>query len=256
MHPLKKIVRVFLLMAATGIGLSWTSLMPGNACIEEVHTIYKSMKLDDLEKGNVYMNYTQITHFKQKQPSDPEQSKTTVECVIGKHQVHYKSNEISVYTDSVDNFTVIPMRKMVFWSNSALEQGKEKRIKGFNILQDSLFSVCRLISCKQQSNAVEGYNKVVEIAPEERATKVFQYKKVTFYINTETQSIKKVVIDFLPKFDYTSIEIIYNKLELNYQKQNLKTPVKKLFVTADNKLKGGYKDYKLVDNRIAGKLNQ
>lgn len=251
MRNIKKIVSVCLFVTCMGIGLVFTSFIPGNACIEEVHSIYKKMTLDDLEKGNVYMNYTQITHFKQKQPSDPEQSKTIIECVIGKHQVHYKSNEISVYTDSIDNFTVLPIRKTVFWSSSLMEQGKEKRVKGFNLLQDSLFFVCRLISCRQQYNVEEGYNKVVEMEPEPRALKLFQYRKLVFYLNTETQSIKKVYIEFLPKSDYESIELIYNKLELNYQKENLKKPVKTLFVSADNKLKGSYKDYKLVDNRVA-----
>ena len=249
---IRKTIRLCLFVAGVGIGLGFTSFIPGNACIEEVRNIYKNMKLDDLEKGNVYMNYTQITHFKQKQPSDPEQSKTTVECIISKHQVHYKSNEISVYTDSVDNFTVLPIRKTVFWSNSSLEQGKEKRVKGFNLLQDSLFSVCRLISCRQQYNVEEGYNKVVEMEPEPRALKFFQYRKLVFYLNTETQSIKKVYIEFLPKSEYESIELVYNKLELNYQKENLKKPVKTLFVSADNKLKGNYKNYKLIDNRVAG----
>ncbi len=252
MKRLKKILGLLVFVSAPFIWLGWIAHTPvtGNACIEEVHRIYKSMKLEELDNGNVYMNYTQITHFKRKNLADPATSETNVEFIVGKNQIHYKRNEIAVYIDSIDNFTVIPIRKMVFWSNSLLEQGKKERVKGFNILQDSLFSVCNLISCKQQEyNAEEGYDKIIQMAPVERATKVFPYRRVVFYINTKTQSIKKLYLEFLPKFDYTSIELIYHKIELNYLKENLKTPVKKIFVSANNQLKGDYKDYKLVDNR-------
>ena len=243
---------MFLFVAAAGAGLGFTSFVPGNACIDEVYRIYKTMKPADGSRGNVYMSYTQITHLTQKQSSDPEQSKTTVECIIGKNQVHYKSNEISVYLDSVDNFTVIPIRKVVFWSNSLLERGKQKRIKDFNILQDSLFFACQLLSCKTVS-AAEGYNKVVEMAPEAKALKAFPYKKITFYIHTETQTIKRVFLELLEPREYKSIEIIYHKLELNYKKEDMNVPVKQLLLAKDNKLKGNYVNYKLVDNRN-GKL--
>lgn len=253
----KKIFYLFLLVSIPFIWFGWTVQLsaPGNACIEEVHRIYKSMKLEDMDKGNVYLNYTQITHFKQVNASDPAVSKTNVEFIAGKNQMHYKSNEISVYIDSIDNFTVVPLRKMIFWSGSLLEREKKERVNGFNILQDSLFSVCTLINCRQEYNVEEGYNKIVEMAPVERATKVFQYRKVVFYINTETKTIKKIYLEFLPKFEYTGIELIYNKMELNYSKEDLNSPVKKIFVSANNKLKGDYKDYKLVDNRIGSRLH-
>lgn len=252
----KKIIHLFLLISIPCIWLGWIvhTPEPGNSCIEEVYRIYKSMKLEDIDKGNVYINYTQITNFKQVNVSDPGLSKTNVEFIVGKNQMHYKSNEVSVYMDSIDNFTVVPMRKMIFWSSSLLEQGKKERVKGFNILQDSLFSVCKLINCRQEYNVEEGYNKVVEMEPFERAKKVFQYRKIVFYINTETKSIKKIYLEFLPKSDYTSIELIYNKIELNYLKENFNSPVKKIFVSANNKLKGEYKDYKLVDNRVSSRL--
>ncbi|MES2286131.1 MAG: hypothetical protein V4547_10615 [Bacteroidota bacterium] len=252
----KKIIHLFLLISIPFIWLGWTNNIPepGNACIEEVYRIYKGMKLEDINKGNVYINYTQITHLKQVNVSDPGLSKTNVEFIVGKNQMHYKSDEISVYMDSVDNFTVVPIRKIVFWSNSLLEKGKKERVNGFNILQDSLFSVCKLINCRQEYNVEEGYNKIVEMAPVERATKLFQYRKVVFYINTETQTIKKIYLEFLPKFEYTGIELIYNKIEKNYLKENLNSPVKKIFVSANNQLKGDYKDYKLVDNRVSSRL--
>lgn len=251
----KKIIHLFLLISIPFMWLGWTNHIPepGNSCIEEVYRIYKSMKLEDIDKGNVYINYTQITNFKQVNVSDPRLSKTNVEFIVGKNQMHYKSNEVSVYMDSIDNFTVVPMRKIVFWSNSLLEQKKKERVNGFNILQDSLFSVCKLINCRQEYNVEEGYNKVVEMEPFERAKKVFQYRKIVFYINTETKSIKKIYLEFLPKSDYTSIELIYNKIEKNYLKENLNSPVKKIFVSTNNKLKGEYKDYKLVDNRVKKK---
>lgn len=255
MRFFKKIIRLFLLISIPCIWLGWIvhTPEPGNGCIEEVYRIYKSMKLEDIDKGNVYINYTQITNFKQVNVSDPGLSKTNVEFIVGKNQMHYKSNEVSVYMDSIDNFTVVPIRKIVFWSNSLLEQKKKERVNGFNILQDSLFSVCKLINCRQEYNVEEGYNKVVEMEPFERAKKVFQYRKIVFYINTETKSIKKIYLEFLPKSDYTSIELIYNKIEKNYLKENLNSPVKKIFVSANNKLKGEYKDYKLVDNRVKKK---
>lgn len=250
MKTVKRTFHLCLWLTVMGVGLVFSSFMPDNTCIDEVRSIYKNMKMDDLENGSVYINYTQTTHFKKKDPSDPEQSKTTVECIFAKNQVHYKSNEIAIYMDSVDNFTVIPIRKMVFWSNSTMNKGREKRVKDYNLIQDSLFAVSKVIACKQLSETTDGYNKVVTITPEKRAQGLFKYEDVTFYINTKTQQVKKVHITFLPKLDYTGIDIVYNKIELNYQKENMKTPVKRLFVAADNKLKGGYKDYKLIDNRV------
>lgn len=256
MKVFKKIALLIVFTAVVFIGFSFIPPIPDKGCINEVYQIYKNMNPNATSEGNVYMNYTQTTHFKKKAPSDSEQSKTTVECVIGKNQIHYKSNEIAVYIDSVDNFTVVPIRKMVFWSNSTLKKGKQdERIKGIGLLQDSLFAVCHLLSCTTESNIEKGYNKIVAMAPNEKSTDLFPYKKLTFYINTLTQTIKKIDLELLPAYDYTSIELVYNKIELNYQKENLKTPVKQLFFASNNQLKGNYKSYKLVDNRFVASKN-
>jgi len=221
--------------------------------MEEVHRIYKSMKMEDLDKGNVYMNYTIVTHYKPDGKKPRKAATTNVELVIGKTQMHYKTPEALIYVDGKDNFTIMNEQKVIYWSASLLEVEKEKRIQSFTILQDSLFTHSKLIECKTKINSAEGYNKIVVMEPQEKAKSIYPYQHFTFYINTTEKKIKKVVIDFLPKFEFNRIELIYNKIELAYKKEDLSIPVKNKVLTANGKLNDTYKTYTLIDNRAKQK---
>lgn len=241
-----RFVSFFVLLAF--IFLSW-SPVANNDCVKEVQDIYKNMKMDDLDKGNVYMNYTITTHYKPDGDKPRKNGKTDIEFVIGKEQMHYKTPEVIVYIDTKDNFTIIPDRKVIYWSNSMLEIEKEKRIKAFTILQDTLFSISKVIECKTKINTAEGYDKIVTMEPMEKWKKVYPYMRYAFYISTKEKAIKKVIIDFLPQYEFTKIELRYNKIELNYTKVSLMDPVKNIVLTADGKLNSTYKAYTLIDNR-------
>ncbi len=231
--------------------LSW-SPAANNDCIKEVQDIYKNMKMDDLDKGNVYMNYTIITHFKPDGDKPRKSAKTDIEFVIGKEQMHYKTPEVIVYIDARDNFTIIPVRKVIYWSNSMLDIEKEKRVKAFTILQDTLFGISKVIDCKTKINTAEGYDKIITMVPMEKWTNVYPYKRYAFYINTKEKAIKKVIIDFLPQYEFTKIELKYNKIELKYTKESLTDPVKNIVLTAGGQLNNTYKNYTLIDNRAKG----
>lgn len=230
--------------------LSWIPVNKGNECINEVRNIYKNMKMDDLDKGNVYMNYSVITYYKPQGKQARKPATTTVEFAISKQQIHYRSDEASVYVDAKDNFTIIPHRKVIYWTNSLLEVEKDKRLQAYTLFQDSLFNMSKLVNCEKQINAAEGYDKIITMEPLAKAQAVYPYKTYTFYINTTQRSIKKVVIELLPKVkEVAKMELRYNKIEQHYTKENLSDPVKNIVLNSSDKPNNKYKDYTLIDNR-------
>lgn len=241
-------IKHLVLLCISILFISWMPLSD-TGCVAEVQSIYKSMKMDDLDKGNVYMNYSIITHYAVRENKPVKPAKTNVEFVIGKTQMYYKTAEAVVFIDTTDNFTIIPERKVVYWSNSMLEVEKEKRIKSFSILQDSLFQMSELVECKTQVNTAEGFNKVVIMQPMEKAKKVYPYKRFSFYINTEQKKLKKVVVEFPAGFEFTKMELIYNKIETQYTGEELNKTAKSKIVTGGNALNDQYTGYTLIDNR-------
>lgn len=225
------------------------------ACVAEVYHIYQSYKLDEQDKGNVYMHYTIITHYQPEEGVPKESTRSDIEMLVSNRQMHYTSDDICVYTDGEDNFTVIPNRKVIYRANSLYGKDKQKSMSAYTMVQDSLFAVSEVISCKTIDNTKEGYNKVITMKPNKEGQKKYLYKDYTFYIDTDRQTIKKVEINLLPLPELIAdrIVIVYNKVQKNYPGEALNKPVKNLFFTSKGVLNQRYSSYQLEDIRGKGK---
>lgn len=222
-------------------------------CIKRVHDIYKKMNSGNTENGYVYMNFTMNTKLSETVKTKDQFIQSDIEYIVGKNKMHYLSNDMKVYCDEKDNFTILPSRKLIVWTNSLMESGQGTRMKSYQVLQDSMFLTSRLLSCEVKSDNAKTYDKVIAIEPVNNSKKQYLYNKITFYINTSTNEIKKVVINYPPKSDYSSIEVIYNKVQYNYQSKELALTAKEWLFTSNGNLQDKYKTFKLIDERVKSK---
>jgi hypothetical protein len=230
------------------------SVKPEEICVQEVRDIYKKMNTAKTKDAVVYMNYTLVTKMREKDDNGKDEITSHIEMMMSEEQSRYLSEQVNVYMDTKDNFTVIPIRKMIFWSNSLMDVDKEKRLKNYNLLNDSLFTVCKLIDCKTLAKETGGYNKIITLSPVERARNIFKYEKIIFYINSTKKEIKKISIECLPSLSYKAVELTYNKIDYDY-KIDLSKPVRDLFISKNEQLNKNYIGYKLADNRVSDKKN-
>jgi hypothetical protein len=220
-----------------------------SSCIQSLRDIYKKMNsIPETTDGKTiyYMNFNIKTTLR-KQSLEP--SLSDVELMVGKNQMRYLSREMVIYEDEKNSFTVIPSRETIYWGDSNIGHNKNQREKRMTILQDTLFDLCSLEECRNVNQSKEGYDRIIVLKASSEAQKLFGMNKLTFFVNSITDQIKKISIEYPDNNQVSSVEMTYNSINYNYQKNNFSRPVKSFFMDDKQELLSAYKQYQLIDNR-------
>src|SRR5688500_5005120 len=104
---------------------------PGsNDCMDELKSIYKRMNSVSSENTAILLDYTVNTTLSEKAiEKGVKTAPANVKIVISKSYMRCISKEISYYQDAKNAFTVIPSRKLVYWSNSTEGLKKERSVQ-------------------------------------------------------------------------------------------------------------------------------
>lgn len=220
---------------------------PAPDCMQELKDIYRRMGSVADEGSVILLDYTVNTTLTEEAlKKGVKTAPSNVKIILSKGHSRCISKEMSYYQDEKNAFTVIPSRKLIYWSNST-DVMKNDRAKQLSMLQDTLFSVSRMIECRKEEG--QGYNRCIVLQPNEKAQKAFGISRMAFYISDTKEEIKKVVITYRDHEAIAQLEIVYNKVDYDYKQEDIKKPVKDLFIQGKNKLSPTYRHYTLVDNR-------
>jgi|GEM_PF-3104065 len=212
-----------------------------------VRSIYRDMNRHPSGEQVFYFNLTVKSTLRSVKDPAQRESVSDVELFVSAKQAHYLSKQVEVYTDGDDMFTVLPSRKTIYWSDSDRDRQRDELIRSKSMLQDSLLAMCTQVEDKAISQ--DGADRLVVLTPNEKARKIFGVRKVFFYINGKTRSIRKVQIEKTEAGPVDRIELIYHKIDLAYAGRPLKKPVRSLFVKGKSALLPAYSGYRLIDSR-------
>lgn len=229
---------------------SQTSFAGKDDCLQLIKSAYAKMDDSTLATSSKikYMSFSIKTSLHQLPVEKESVSTSEVELIAGKGQSRYISKEVSVYQDHDNAFTVVPTQKKVYWSNSTMNLEKSKRAKTLQLMHDTLLKVCTVKECKKENDAALGYDQYIVLEPNAKAAEYFQMKQIAFYINSNTQELKKMIISYLPDNKIKSVEWTFHKTDNDYAAKDMEVAVKSIFMKGEE-LNAAYKEYQLVDNR-------
>ena len=154
-----------------------------------------------------------------------------------------KTNEVELYKDSNEVFSVVPTRRLIMRTDAKAYQRQDMME-----IQKKLFDGNFPISCKHVTNKNGLYDKEITLVIPTAMQKKLRVAKAVYYINSATGLVNKVQVSYIHHSTYTSQEITY--LHINqHPDMSLFGPVKDRFLDNKGKLNTAYAKYQLVDHR-------
>ncbi|MBI2968992.1 MAG: hypothetical protein HYY40_14415 [Bacteroidetes bacterium] len=231
------------------LSLLVASPLYSQSCLQSVRECYKKMNNPDaeLKKNNLYyLNYTVLNTMRD--TALLATSGGTFEVLLAPGFARLLSDQVEVYQDITDAFMIIPSRKIIYHTASALRKAQESMKKEMMIIQDTLFTLAAEESCREITLADGTCYKEVILVIRGMARQAFKIEKMTFQLSAEKQFIHKIVIQFTPEKEIAQTEVTFNALDYNYKKPvKNNTPVARHFLDGNGRLLARYTGYELVE---------
>lgn len=218
-------------------------------CLKEVDAIFKAMYAQLPQKDKVvFVSYEVVTTRRAQAPKGREESqRSMVKTYASQQQYRFISEDIEVYQDQEESFTVIPSRKVVYRAYAGIRGNGDERRRKMLQLQDSLFRNCDHVVCTKMSEAGTA-DKLVSLFPSKAWTDLTQITSVDYYLNSSKKELIRQVIHYTAFKKLKHVEYIFHEIDYDHKQVTLSRPVKSLFMDG-NKLRDTYKGYQLLDVR-------
>ena len=175
-----------------------------------------------------------------------------VKMIIGENYREVISPQMEMYQDSISLFTVIPLRKMIVWTDSDLKQKKAGK-NDFIQAQESILKQSTLASClRDPQGEAHQFVLIVEVNPEKHQALPIQ--KVTYQVDTLHKTIKKAILAYPLSSRIHYMEFKPLRMERQAKNRKVPTQLEHSFFTSDKKKVARYQQYQLVDNRTKKQL--
>lgn len=245
--------RLIIVSAVAGLALCLAFKRPPapaaiDPCLKEVKEIYDRMYTILPEEGKVYFfNYRIVSTLNAKDQNGRHiVNESDIELYSAKNQYRFISKYISVYQDKECRVTVMPAQKVIYWGDSDMGLIKGNRLDRMKKIQDTIFHYAEVTDCQPVKQAAA--DKIIRVKLQQKFAKYMQINKITYYLDSKHQQLKRLQIDYPDTREVLALEFIFNETNYDYRKMS-PGAVKDLFIGADNKLKAPYKQYKLIDVR-------
>lgn len=218
--------------------------------------IYNKVSLQELPKDNRVYFFDYEVNVQLANPQRTE-SKSRVKVYLSKGHFEILSNQMSVYQDLKNSFTVLPLRKEIYWNESQFAKKDSSKAgapgdqSNLSFLNGQVFDHCKIISSSDIKG--EHFNKEIVLQPDENIRKLYKIEEVRFLIHTSKKTIKETLIKYAKGGQFDHVAITYYNIDYDYGKADLGGPVKSKIFKSNGDLQPQYSQYRVVDNR--GKSN-
>ncbi len=217
-------------------------------CVTYLKSMFKTWNQSSKTDGVVYSKYIISSTLNGNSTSNNISSKSEIESISFGNKSRVYSKEMIVLRDEKYTISILPQKKIVFWTNSIKSKVSLSTAQAqISKMQDSLLSIREKIVCE----AVKGKknSKVVHVYLKYAKGYAGQLTKLSYYINTATKTLQKLTMNYTPESEFKKISYEFIAQNYNYKKVDMKTPVKQLVFTSNNTLLQKYAGFKLIDNR-------
>ncbi|MFL5763621.1 MAG: hypothetical protein ACJ77K_06735 [Bacteroidia bacterium] len=213
----------------------------------EVRTAFDKMN-DAVTGGNVFhINYSVKAVLNEKDKDNKNiVNSSEIEMYTTSSNSWILSKEAKIYKDNSNTITVLPDKKLIFFSDGAPAKKDEYIYAKLKQIQDTIFSNSKVV----EATDVQGmpWNKKVRVVPNDKISHLLEMKTITYYLNTNDNSLKRVYVEYLPDKQFVTLDYLFTGIDYNCSKINMKQPAINM-VYSGKKLKSEFEDFKVIDNR-------
>jgi hypothetical protein len=218
-------------------------------CLELIKKVYGKLteSVKPTSEKITHMNYTQT--IKLNDNIGGENYSSEVDLYTNKEKSYLISKEIEVYQDQQSSVSIIPNRRMIYISDYDGSESKKETIEHLAFLQDTLFSLCNVLECKDidQNNSTL---KFIKLGVSGQGQQLFKIMFLTFYVNMENNSLESIKLEYTPNNKISYMNVTINLFDEDCKTDYLNTPVLSIVLQNNGMLLPAYQDYKLLDKRI------
>jgi hypothetical protein len=231
------------------IAIGLCSFKAGENQLKEIRSVFDRLNtLPSSENESCYMQYTVISVANNKtMDNKPLISKADFEVYASEKQNRIYNREIIVLKDQSNTFTILPSRKTIYISDAVVGKKNETLYDKLKVIQDTVFANAEKIESEKVID--KEYNKVISISLNKRLSNYLEIKKISYYIQSETKTLKRVFVEYIENKPYVSVDYLFTKTDFACKKEDMSKSVKKLVYEKSNKLINAYRGFKVVDNR-------
>lgn len=220
-------------------------------CLTLLKEVFRKVSMNDLpEDGKAYcFEYSVAVNM-----ADKSSSSSNVKVYLSKNYMQVLSDQAEIYQDLTNSFTVIPMRKMIYWGDSQLgrkDDAGRNATGDMTLLKEKVLDNSRVKLCRSATG--QGYDREIVIEPEAQVKEKFQIQEVRFLINTGRKTIRETLITYTEGSQYRSVLITYTTIDYDCRKAKPNSASKAKIFKSDGTLQPEYAGYKVVDVRASKK---
>ncbi|MDP2387572.1 MAG: hypothetical protein Q8M29_14440 [Bacteroidota bacterium] len=240
--------RTSLVLLVVILGAFTSPFKPIDTSLKEVKIVFDKMNELGTNGKTCYLNYQvkALLNEKDKQGNNIVSS-SKIEMMTAAKNSWLFSDKMNIYRDQKTTITVLPTQKVIYLADAVVGKKEERLYDKLSVLQDSIFKCAEKVETLEVKN--KPFNKVVTLYLNPKMSQFLELKKVVYCINTTSNTLHKVDLEYMPDKQYKTLEYVFTNMDYDYKKTNISVPVTTLFFEKKNKLKAEYTGYKVIDNR-------
>lgn len=227
---------------------------PTGECMQEVRSIYGRVSTPPGADSTCAFSCRVIAHA-----ADTATMKTSVadvDYILNERGMWITSDYFSAYRDSFDVFTVIPGTRTIFRSDGRGSFRSEMSGADMGWIRDSILTRSQLLECADESDSTGAAIRRVRLAPDPAVRGRFGIQEMTLLLDLERRQLRMVRMIPTDASLYAKIEWYFSPLKIGLATEEFRRPVAERFIAADGEVRGEWKGYKMVDNRMLAHIDR
>ena len=215
--------------------------------LDYYHDLEAKIKSRSSKTYHVEMSYTSYINEQVKQGIvKPKAISTSVKMYLHSERSCYENDEMLLFKDNKDVFSVLKNERIILRSPVSDEQLKQKSMM-MDFFKDSLLIASKLTSCKHAGGSYAKTVIEVKLQLPEKYQKALKAEQLTIYFDEKNKKMLATEILFLKGHSIIRQIIKYNKEEFLNSKL-LQYPVSHNFLNNKGQLLPKYNSYKYFDS--------
>lgn len=254
-HWLNKIV----LSAALGLGTlgSYALNPPNEGCMDELRRAYEKLQsAQQFPTSNTTFHVNYSVKVMSRDSLNDEAVQSTVEMWMQGNYMHLKSNEMEIYQDEKDVFSIFHQSNLIMRCDKGAAGGKSQKINRLSIFRDTLFALSEITNC-EVSGSGSSVQKTMEMTVGDKGREMYKIASVQFMLNMKTEAIQQVRINYTPAYkspipameNVAYVEYTIHDLDFNSREKLKEERIAGQFMESSKKLNNKFQGYEFVDAR-------
>ena len=179
--------------------------------------------------------------------ADSYSSKAQMRILLNKKNFQYESDYINMYGDEKFIYTVVKSKKTIIKNFTTGDKAREEQYASIIDMQDAMVEYASNAKCNEIKDDKGNVTKIIRLEINNAGQAFFKVNEITFYIDVETNLLKRSIMNYIINQPFVSQTIQFNEMSFDYKKEKPAIASKILF-DGKGKVSNRYKGFKFVDN--------